>query len=78
MRNETESRKSLKENGLKCGVINCVFIIVRYFISHFVSFNFYLSIEERKKKMKRKIHIIDINKINTNITFHLINKEMIT
>lgn len=57
MRNEAENGKSLKENGLKCGggVINYVFIIVRYFMSHFVLFNFLFQLKKGKKDEKKNL-----------------------
>lgn len=69
MRNEAENGKSLKENGLKCGggVINYVFIIVRYFMSHFVPFNFLFQLKKGKKRWKEKfVNICDFNNIYIN------------
>lgn len=53
---------NLKENGLKYGggVINYVFIIVRYFISHFISFNFLLQLKKRRKDEKKNLLIFVI------------------
>lgn len=53
LRNEAENRKSLKENGLKCGdrVINYLFIIVRYFIS----FNFLFQLKKGRKNEKKNL-----------------------